>query len=189
MAANKTVEEKQTLAELEEVIQRGLETFIEVGEALARVRDERLYKAAGYESFARYCKERWDLGRSDVYHLIGAAEVRAIVPVTNEAQARELAPLLDDPDKLRAVWEETLDRTDGHPTAKAIAETRDGPGHSQSPSDPGYHYYVPPIEWTSYLEQQGLTKAEISGCMRAALMQTGPEEALRLWDESGRAAS
>ena len=111
--------------------------------------------------------------------------MRAIVPVKNAGQARELEPLLDDPDKLRAVWEETLDRTNGQPTARALAETRTARGAASS-TDPGYHYYVPPIEWTSYLEQQGLTKAEISGCMREALMKLGPEGSLKLWDESGR---
>lgn len=42
----------------------------------------------------------------------------------------------------------------GRPTGRAIAETRDGLDHIQSSTDPGYHYYVPPIEWTAYLEQR-----------------------------------
>ncbi len=39
---------------------------------------------------------------------------------TNEAQARELSPLLDRPDDLRDAWQQANDQTDGKPTAAAI---------------------------------------------------------------------
>ena len=89
-------------------------------------------------------------------------------------------------ERVQFAWVE-IPPANGRPTGRAIAETRDGLDHIQSSTDPGYHYYVPPIEWTAYLEQRGLSKAQICGCcMRTALMKTGPEESLRLWHESGR---
>ena len=45
-----------TLAELEQIIRDGLDTFIEVGNALVRIRDKQLY-VDGYSSFDQYCRE------------------------------------------------------------------------------------------------------------------------------------
>ncbi len=42
----------------------------------------------------------------------------------NEAQARELAPLLDQPQTLDRVWSETVERTGGKPTAAVIRLVR-----------------------------------------------------------------
>jgi hypothetical protein len=113
------------LAECEAVIERGLARFIEVGEALLRIRDERLYRE-DFETFEDYCRERWGFGRTRAHRLIEGAEVAAMLPngntPANEAQARELAPLKDDPDTLREAWQETLKRTDGKPTATDVRQ-------------------------------------------------------------------
>ena len=50
-----------TLAECEDVINRGLATFVEVGNALLRIRDERLYRAE-FGTFEAYCRQRWQMG-------------------------------------------------------------------------------------------------------------------------------
>jgi hypothetical protein len=65
---------RDRLAELEAVIERGLATFTEVGEALLELRDRRIYLAT-HTSFEAYCRERWDLGRSRSYQLIDAGKV------------------------------------------------------------------------------------------------------------------
>jgi hypothetical protein len=94
------------LAELEIVIERGLQTFIEVGSALMEIRNSRLYRQM-YATFEEYCQERWDLRKSRTYQLMDAAEVvenlksSTIVELSsgpiplpvNEAQARPLAKL------------------------------------------------------------------------------------------------
>jgi hypothetical protein len=46
----------------------------------------------------------------------------------SEAVARELAPLLDEPEKLREVWSAAIDTFDGQPTAKQVREIRNGDG-------------------------------------------------------------
>ncbi len=83
--------------ELEAVIERGLTTFVEVGNALMRIRDERLYRE-NHRTFDQYCRERWGWSRQRSHQLIGAARVSTIVdsPPANEAQARELARLPED---------------------------------------------------------------------------------------------
>lgn len=55
-----TVNEQSELAECEVIIKRGLQTFYEVGEALLRIRDKRLYRA-DYETFESYCQLQWNL--------------------------------------------------------------------------------------------------------------------------------
>ena len=89
----------RSLDELEAVIATGLNTFVQVGTALAEVRDSKLY-AASFPSFETYCQERWGLSRSRAYQMMDAAELSTIVDteLDSESQARALAPLKDDPD-------------------------------------------------------------------------------------------
>src|ERR1035441_10571041 len=61
------------LEQCEEIIGRGLSTFFEVGSALLRIRERRLYQGA-HRTFEIYCRERWGIGRSYAWRLIGAAE-------------------------------------------------------------------------------------------------------------------
>jgi hypothetical protein len=86
------------LKELEAVIQRGTKTFIEVGLALAEIRDLRLYRQT-HATFEAYCAEQWGWTRQRSYQLMNAATVVKLLPaemstrVDNEATARELAKL------------------------------------------------------------------------------------------------
>lgn len=121
------------LAELENTIEKGQQTFIEVGNALLEIRDTRLYRDT-HSTFESYCRQRWGFERNYANKLVSAAEVVTLlepmgttVP-TNEAQARELAPLLSEPDALRRVWADTQDRAEAESrpvTAALITETRD----------------------------------------------------------------
>lgn len=93
-----TPAERTRLAELEAVIERGQETFIEVGSALTEIRDTRLYLET-HATFEAYCQERWGWSRRHANRTIQAAEVAEILgPMgpANERQARELVPLLHD---------------------------------------------------------------------------------------------
>lgn len=100
------------LARLEQVIQRGLETFIEVGNALSQIRDRRLY-AQSHQSFEEYCKERWGLKQSRAYQLMDAAQAvenlktSTIVELPkNEAQCRPLTKL--PPEQQAEAWQEAV---------------------------------------------------------------------------------
>lgn len=124
-----TDDERTMLAQCERVIERGLATFIEVGEALLTVRDARLYRVS-YPTFEDYCRERWELSRPRAYQLIDAAgTVHALStnvdtpPPANEAQARELAPLAkESPEQAAEAWTEAYNESDGKPTAKKVRE-------------------------------------------------------------------
>lgn len=101
-----TTDESRRLKECEKVIQRGLATFYEVGNALAEIRESRLYRIA-YASFEDYCRERWQMSRFYAHRLIDASQVvDNLLPIgnipTTESQARELAPF--DPEVQKALW-------------------------------------------------------------------------------------
>lgn len=65
--------EKQDLKKYESLISKGLNTFLEVGKALAEIRDRRLYRET-HKTFERYCKETWDLSKGYAYQQIGGYE-------------------------------------------------------------------------------------------------------------------
>jgi hypothetical protein len=116
----------RSLADHEAVIERGLDTFVEVGRALSAIRDGHLY-LTGHATFEDYCQDRWGLSRKRAYDMMSAAQgVSQIcdtdLPLpTRESQARELARV---PKEQRAeVWRETVERTNGKPTAAAVRET------------------------------------------------------------------
>lgn len=101
-----TTDEARRLRECESVIKRGLDTFYEVGNALAEIRESRLYRI-DYASFEDYCRERWNISRFYAHRLIDAAQVvEILLPMGNtpssERQARELAPY--EPEVQKAVW-------------------------------------------------------------------------------------
>ena len=74
--------ETDRLAVLEAVVDRGVQAFIEVGNALAEIRDSRLYRQA-HARFEDYLRQRWDMSRSRGYQLIDAAGVtRQLVSTT-----------------------------------------------------------------------------------------------------------
>jgi hypothetical protein len=121
------------LRDVENYIAPRLRGFVEAGIALLAIKDRRLYLQGGWDTFETYCKQRWQIDDSHARRMCDAAQVAQITAsanapmgasVENERQARELAPLLTRPDELRAVWQETVDRTGGIVTAAAIRNVR-----------------------------------------------------------------
>jgi hypothetical protein len=68
-----SADEEAELIKCEQVIENGLGTFLDVGRALADIRDNRLYKAT-HKTFELYCKDRWDLGKAHAYRQIDGYE-------------------------------------------------------------------------------------------------------------------
>ncbi|MFA6271403.1 MAG: MT-A70 family methyltransferase [Candidatus Paceibacterota bacterium] len=103
-----TDSELTRLAECEAVIERGLKTFVDVGNALLEIRDSRLYRAE-FGTFEDYCKERWGMKRAHAYRMIEAAQVvETLSPMgdilpTSERQARPLTVL--EPEQQREAWQ------------------------------------------------------------------------------------
>lgn len=112
MSETLTAPERHKLTDLEGIIERGVQTFVEVGAALAIIRDQRLYRET-HSDFGDYCQDKWGWTRGRSNQLIQAAEVVAGLDTvvstlpTSERQARELARL---PVEQRAeVWEKAVD--------------------------------------------------------------------------------
>jgi hypothetical protein len=94
-------EQKARLVELEAVVSWGVETFIEVGLALAEIRESKLYRE-DHGTFESYCRERWGFTDRRARQLIQAADVvgqiertGTRVPVLSERHARVLGPLVE----------------------------------------------------------------------------------------------
>jgi hypothetical protein len=101
--------EKEDLAELERVVERGNVTFVEVGRALCEIRDRRLYRGE-YKTFDDYLLDKWSFTRMHASRLIGAYQTvtnlvtAGVEPPANEGQARALVGL--DPDDAAEALEE-----------------------------------------------------------------------------------
>lgn len=119
--------EADALRANEDKVSRGLATFVEVGTALAEIRDRRLYRAT-HGTFEDYCSGRWGMVASRARQLIGAAEVVAQiesvtnVTLANEGQARAIAPVLkaEGPERAAEVLRAASDG--GALTARSIAD-------------------------------------------------------------------
>jgi hypothetical protein len=80
--------EQNKLNELEEVIERNLQGSYEVGNALVRVRDGRLYKAAR-KTFEAYCRAKRELTKTSANRLIGSAKVLEVLTPKGAIPASE----------------------------------------------------------------------------------------------------
>ena len=134
-----TTDTERSLDELETIIEHGITTFVEVGMALAEIRDRRLYAQQGYDTFEAYCHERWNLSRSYAHRLIDASHVASVVSressgllpigdksdemldIPNEAQARELARLKDE-DEIIEVYHELKETYGEEVTAQRVRD-------------------------------------------------------------------
>lgn len=96
MTANLVPAETARLAELEAIVESGLDTFVTVGRALAEISANRLYRAT-HGTFVTYAQDRFGIGKSHAYRMISAAKVaEAVSPIgdiATESQARELVGL------------------------------------------------------------------------------------------------
>jgi hypothetical protein len=138
------------LARCEVVIQRGLETFLEVAEALLEIRDGHLYRSSGWCRFDDYCRERWRMSASRARQLIGAlasvtnVTLDGLPAPTSEGVARALAGL--SPEEQVEVWREAVaTAADGVPTAAHVEAVRLCLGqrrHGSRCPDPTVEYYT-----------------------------------------------
>lgn len=133
-----TTKETVRLCELERVIQKGKDTFVEVGTALAEVRDNRMYRAT-FKTFEEYCQKRWEFNRDYASKMIMAAEVinnlsTIVDKPKTESQARPLTKL--PAEKQPAAWERAQEKAkeEGKPVAARHVEAavlevmpKDGP--------------------------------------------------------------
>jgi hypothetical protein len=115
------------LEQLENVIQKNIGAFYEVGRALMEIRDKGLYRdVLGYDTFEAYCKGRWDLSRPRAYQLIDAANIeRNLSTIVDkpqtESQTRPLAKL--QPEQQRTAWQKAVETApEGKVTAAHVSK-------------------------------------------------------------------
>lgn len=89
-----SVVQAERLAELETIVERGQQTFLEVGNALREIQERKLYRGT-HATFAEYLKEKWSISKAHAYRQIKAAKTVEASPVgdtiQNEHQARQVA--------------------------------------------------------------------------------------------------
>lgn len=121
-----TRQEERRLHNCEATIEKGLNTFYDVGSALAEIRDSRLYRTS-HVTFADYCQARWGMSRRRGDELIAAAAVvnnvrsernSAEMLPTNEAQANELSSL--EPEEQSEVWKRVVKTAEKNSDDKPI---------------------------------------------------------------------
>lgn len=133
--------ERDELTNCEVVIYKGLSVFVEVGNALMRIRNGRLYREH-YATFHDYCKSRWQFGGARAYQLIGAADIaQSLEREIRQHSSQHIAPIIPLPTnpaiayELRgfstevqtAIWLDVIQRAkDGAITAPFVREIADG---------------------------------------------------------------
>ncbi len=148
--------ERNDLQYLEQIIEKGVKTFIEVGEALAKIRDGRLYRES-HDTFESYCRDRWGFTKSYANYMVSSAEaVKSLSPqtatiVATESQARELAKVPKE--RREEVIQRAQEATGGKITATAIQE-------AAKPEESEVEVVEPKKKPTSvpHCEQAGITK-------------------------------
>jgi hypothetical protein len=110
-------QERGELARCEETIGRGFQSFVEVGLAMVKIRQERLYRQEYYD-FDHYCRQRWGISRIHAHRCIDAAKVQGMLPIgntaANEAQVRPLTKIRTedgslDQKAITRVWRRVVD--------------------------------------------------------------------------------
>ncbi len=164
-----TLDEAETRErdEYETIIRNGWNTFLEVGRALSKIREKRLYREH-HRTFEEYCRQRWDFSKTHANRLIEAAAVADVltpigVKVKSESHVRALVWL--PPQKIVAAWRK----------AEALA----GEG-----------------EVTARLVRQAVqdfkkdlpTDSRPVGCKRLSLNRMASQGAMRLIDQAEKAA-
>lgn len=123
-----TKTEFKELINLETVIESGLKVFYEVGEALFAIRDRRLYRST-HKTFDSYCRDRWQMSKTQANRLIGAASAASdLTPIgvipSSESVVRPLVSLSTQ--QRQKAWQKAVDSGNGNPTAadvsKAVSE-------------------------------------------------------------------
>jgi hypothetical protein len=112
---------------LERVVTAGLQSWIEVGEALIEIRDSRLYRIEA-KTFEEYCRNKFRLEKSRVHQLMSGSKIVASLDLENstkvevtERAVREIAKLA--PERRAEVFAAATGSAAGHvPTAREIKQ-------------------------------------------------------------------
>lgn len=138
--------EEAEFEQLNEIVRKGVEAFVEAGVALQKIHNGKLWKAGGFDTWEAYCRSVAGMSRAHAHRLMMASEcvnyLRAtgefsILPVA-ESQVRPLLRLPDEPLRF-AAWSralEILGKDRKQPTAKEVKQGVDYVIHSDDEGDP-----------------------------------------------------
>jgi hypothetical protein len=122
-----TIDERAELDRCEHFIEKGMSTFIQVGEALAEIRDSRLYRGT-HGTWEGYLVQRWpQIGsKRQADRLIAAADVAHDLgpmglTMQSERQARPLTGLAPE-QRREAMQQATAAAGGAPPTAKQVQQ-------------------------------------------------------------------
>jgi hypothetical protein len=108
-----TEEQQIQLIACEAVLETAAHSFVDVGLALAQIRDDGLFTE--YDSFEDYCRKKWDYGINYANRIIAAAQLfKAFVTKSHrtkperETQVRALIGLA--PEQALAAWEKAVEK-------------------------------------------------------------------------------
>jgi hypothetical protein len=121
--------------ELHKIVIRGLEAFLEAGEALEEIRRRELWRSANFANWNAYCESIVGVSKVHANRLIRAAQVwrsiiegvepvgssKGIIVPRSESQLRSLGRL-SDPGQQREAWTRAASTAGGQPTAKQVAD-------------------------------------------------------------------
>lgn len=173
--------ELSRMGQLEEVLQRNMQSFVEVGNALKEIRDGRYYRQT-YDTFEAYCKGQWGMSKPYATQTIGAFEVRsnlvaiATILPTTESQCRPLTSL--SPETQQQAWARALEIAgDSQPTARivseAVAELFPKPEPSPAESGEDDSEQSTSLTWPEALKaasrKKQITSAEVAEMLGVAL--------------------
>ena len=117
--------ELKTLHKCEAVIASGIRKFLDVGNALSKIRDAKLYRG-DYATFEQYCQEKWEFSSSRARQLIAAVTITESVTTGNTFQDERATRALNavPADSRQAVVDLATEKADGKPlTAKIIKQS------------------------------------------------------------------
>ncbi|MEE2887541.1 MAG: hypothetical protein VX951_08930 [Planctomycetota bacterium] len=118
-----TIEVKDDFHRLNKVVKEGMATFVEVGQALAQIREGKLYREAGYKSFEEYSQEELGIPGRKSRRMITAAQVKDLPPGVSLCAAEAIARV---PEDIRdEVVERAVDRQGPVPTSTMIEDMQD----------------------------------------------------------------
>jgi hypothetical protein len=120
-----SVEERAQLADLERTIDSGLLSFFEVGTALLKIREGKLFRIS-HKTFESYVADRFGIGRAHANRMMASVGVVKnlspngdILRCANEFCLRPLTRLA--PEQQREVWERAVEAAEnGRPTEKLV---------------------------------------------------------------------
>lgn len=123
--------ERQELEECEKQIDSLRTSEFLAGDSLRIIDEKKLYREE-FDSFEKYCQDKWDMSPQHAYRLINAAKFAEIVEDCGqigeehrpkcESHIRPLIDGLKKDDKRLEAWKQVIDQADGKVTGKLVQQ-------------------------------------------------------------------